>query len=125
MVLARMGCPGIAESAGPGSRRATGGGRPPGPAEGWPFELGVDGGGGFFSAALMISSSSKLRAAQRTTHSTQSSFPSPRVCHTAFSSGVLPVMLIRVPPPFGPGGFFMILPNSIRLGGMLWPAYAK
>jgi hypothetical protein len=63
--------------------------------------------------------SSRFRAAQRTTHSTQSSLPSPRVCQTAFSSGVLPVMLILVPPPFGPGGFFWILPNSMRLGGML------
>ena len=63
--------------------------------------------------------SSRLSAAQRTTHSTQSSFPSPKVCHTAFSSGVFPVMLILVPPPFGPGGFFCIFPNSMRFGGML------
>ena len=66
--------------------------------------------------------SSRFNAAQRTTHSTQSSFPSPSVCHTAFSSAVFPVMLILVPPPLGPGGFFWILPNSIRLGGMLCPA---
>ncbi|ELU44732.1 hypothetical protein AG1IA_01238 [Rhizoctonia solani AG-1 IA] len=46
--------------------------------------------------------SSRLSAAQRTTHSTQSSFPSPKVCHTAFSSGVLPVMVMRVPPELAP-----------------------
>ena len=63
--------------------------------------------------------SRRLRAAQRTTHSTQSSLPSPRVCQTAFSSGVFPVILMRVPPPFEPGGFFCILPNSIRFGGIL------
>ena len=98
--------------------------------------------GPFFSAALMISSlkmidevairtqtaetySRRLRAAHKTTHSTQSSLPSPRVCHTAFSSGVLPVILILVPPPpvpFAEGGFFCIFPNSIRLGGILCPA---
>lgn len=80
---------------------------------------GAAGGGGFFSAAFMISSSRRFSAAQRTTHSTQSSFPSPNVCQTAFSSGVLPVMLILVPPPFGPGGFFCIFPNSMRFGGIL------
>ena len=55
-MLERIGGPGMPEGAGPGSRRATGAGRPPGPAGGWPFKLGVEGGGGFFSAALMISS---------------------------------------------------------------------
>jgi hypothetical protein len=52
-----------------------------------------------FSAALMISSSSRFKAAQSTIHSTMSSFPSPNVCHTAFSSDDFPVMLTRVPPP--------------------------
>lgn len=126
----------------PGSRRATGVGPGRGAA---PFGAPL-GGGGFFSAAFTISSlcwadrsseawsgglkrsrrqrthSSRFNAAQSTTHSTQSSLPSPSVCQTAFSSGVFPVMLMRVPPPFGPGGFFWIFPNSIRLGGMLWPA---
>ena len=52
-----------------------------------------------FSAALMISSSKTLSAAQRTIHSTMSSLPSPKVCHTAFSSGDFPVMVTLVPPP--------------------------
>jgi len=90
-----------------------GGGGPPGPGR-LEFEP-------FFSAALRISSSRRLRAAHRTTHSTQSSLPSPSVCQTAFSSGVLPVMAILVPPPLE-AGFFWILPNSIRLGGIKWPA---
>lgn len=81
------------------------------------------------------------------THSTQSSLPSPSVCQTRFSSSVLPVMVMRVPPPFS-GGFFWILPNyrgkseaevsaespgaeaepaagrptSARFGGIWWPA---
>lgn len=49
--------------------------------------------------------SSRLSTAQQMTHSTQSSLPSPSVCHTRFSSSVLPVMVMRVPPPFS-GGFF-------------------
>lgn len=73
----------------------------------------------------ILTYSRRFSAAQSTTHSTQSSFPSPSVCQTAFSSGVFPVMEIRVPPPPGPGGFFCILPNSMRFGGIEWPAYAK
>ena len=57
-----------------------------------------------------------------TAHSTISSFPSPRVFQTAFSSSDLPVMVTRVPPPvmaFPSGPIFLeICPNCIRLGGM-------
>lgn len=83
----------------------------------------------FFSAALMISSllqnqvnhrvarntsdpaySSRFKQAHAMTHSTQSSFPSPNVCQTFFSSSVFPVTEILVPPPFS-GGFLEIFPN--------------
>lgn len=73
---------------------------------------------------LQITHSKRLRQAQATTHSTQSSLPTPSVCQTCFSSSVLPVMVIRVPPPRS-GGFLAILPNSTRLGGIWWPAYLK
>ena len=56
--------------------------------------------------------SRRFRQAQQTTHSTQSSLPTPRVCQTCFSSSVLPVMDILVPPPFSPG-FLATLPNYI------------
>lgn len=78
------------------------------------YRMGRDMGVGAYSR--------RFRAAQRTTHSTQSSLPSPSVCQTAFSSGDFPEIVMRVPPPLGPGGFFWILPNSMRFGGMLWPA---
>ena len=58
--------------------------------------------------------SKRLRQAHAITHSTQSSFPSPKVCQTFFSSSVRPVTVIRVPPPFS-GGFFEILPNCHQL----------
>lgn len=45
------------------------------------------------------------------------SFPSPSVRHTAFSASVRPVTDNLVPPPSS-GLFFMILPNSTRLGGI-------
>jgi hypothetical protein len=96
-------------------------------------ELAVEAGASacaFFSAACRIWSlqndlaalrweelhstySSKFRQAQQTTHSTQSSFPVPRVCQTCFSSSLFPVMVIRVPPPFS-GGFFATFPNCAR-----------
>lgn len=75
-----------------------------------------------FSAAKTISSSTTVRALLKTTHSTISSFPSPSVFHTAFSSSVTPVMETRVPPPDS-GEFFWIRPNSTRLGGIRCPAY--
>jgi hypothetical protein len=62
---------------------------------------------------LIQAYSSRFKQAHAITHSTQSSFPSPSVCQTFFSSSVLPVTDIRVPPPFS-GGFFEILPNWRR-----------
>lgn len=59
-----------------------------------------------------------------------SSFPSPSVFQTAFSSSVRPVTLILVPPPLClppsvDGWFLRIFPNSTRLGGIRWPAYLR
>lgn len=69
------------------------------------------------SAAFRISSSSRFKHAHATTHSTQSSLPSPNVCQTFFSSSVFPVIVIRVPPPRS-GEFLETLPNSTLLGGI-------
>lgn len=62
------------------------------------------------SKSLDSTYSSKFKHAHAMTHSTQSSFPSPSVCQTFFSSSVFPVTVIRVPPPFS-GGFLLIFPN--------------
>lgn len=74
------------------------------------------------SAAFTISSSKTCNAAQMTAHSTMSSFPSPNVFQTAFSSSLLPVIVTRVPPPVTglPSGVtdFEMWPKCIRFGGM-------
>ena len=66
-----------------------------------------------------VAHSSRFKTAQQTTHSTQSSFPIPSVCHTCFSSSLRPVMDILVPPPFS-AEFFEILPNCRKVSRALF-----
>ncbi len=71
----------------------------------------------FFRRLNLRTHSSRFKHAHATTHSTQSSLPSPNVCQTFFSSSVFPVIVIRVPPPRS-GEFLETLPNSTLLGGI-------
>lgn len=66
---------------------------------------------GISEGDFLISSSNRLRMVQRITHSTASSLPSPSVCHTAFSSDVLPVIAILNSFCLSLLVDFVILPN--------------